>query len=808
MFILVLCGGAARASGTPSLLEALKRLPFSNHGLVGADMNFSMRASPSIYLEPEAPIRAIWAWADGDVTPIHPHEYLWLSKSSAAGTGEVTWIPPPSGMRSAPPLGGLAAGTVELRADGTLHSFTIENNSPAGSAKVSTLDDAALGVWVNDGFLENARLLRTHPPDGLPGVASLDFSGAMPFSRLVPSDPSLPVGLELAVFGRSQWRVGDLAGSAVPGAAFTLTATNPTANALELGFYLLLPLQVQTGVIRSLGTFEPSCSDHSGDCTGCLSAREMRSYWAGPCVYLNASVPALGNVTCQPQATFDPSKFQNVSTVTKCPAPPVPRPPSAIACHAACTANASCSAWSFAFGSCYQHGNFSSVPAARNTPIADAASGTKGSWIRGADPRCLTLSRPGTHAASGNVSICASASVEMLASGDGAVPSGDGAVPSGDGAVPSGDGAVPRREAPVVSLGTASSPTALWKEFEGVGELGARFEPSDPYGGAAVKLRVPAGANASLTISLGWFFPHRDFVLKDVGNHYTSLVNDSEQAARTLLEGDEVAADVASWAEVANVLAGRTQGRSSLPTWLGDSLLNSLHHTRSAMWLRDGRWRQWESFACVNVDSVHNDGERHVPYMMLWPESVPSKMRAWASGQTDDGMIQEQLACGCDTGVPAVLDAPCGRVMGDVTSMFIVYLLELWQWTANEDLLVELWPTAKRAAQWQIARAAQFGLPDKLVDTYDGLNLAQYNVSCFSGLFHLLAMRAATELALSPAVDDPGFAAKCSRAFEVGRVAMDELLWNTTGSFYRSYTGADAIMADALYAQVLVEDRS
>ena len=61
-----LCGAAAAAhvAGAPSLLEALKRLPFSNHGLVSADMNFSMRASPSIYLEPEAPIRAIWAWAD------------------------------------------------------------------------------------------------------------------------------------------------------------------------------------------------------------------------------------------------------------------------------------------------------------------------------------------------------------------------------------------------------------------------------------------------------------------------------------------------------------------------------------------------------------------------------------------------------------------------------------------------------------------------------------------------------------------------------------------------------------------------
>ena len=38
-------------------------------------------------------------------------------------------------MRSAPPLGGLASGTVELRADGTLRAWTIENASPAGSRK-------------------------------------------------------------------------------------------------------------------------------------------------------------------------------------------------------------------------------------------------------------------------------------------------------------------------------------------------------------------------------------------------------------------------------------------------------------------------------------------------------------------------------------------------------------------------------------------------------------------------------------------------------------------------------------------------
>ena len=50
-------------------------------------------------------------------------------------------------------------------------------------------------------------------------------------------------------------------------------------------------------------------------------------------------------------------------------------------------------------------------------------------------------------------------------------------------------------------------------------------------------------------------------------------------------------------------------------------------------------------------------------------------------------MIQEQLACGCMDSVPKQLDEPCGRTMGDVTSMFIVYLLELWQWTADESFL-------------------------------------------------------------------------------------------------------------------------
>ena len=162
---------------------------------------------------------------------------------------------------------------------------------------------------------------------------------------------------------------------------------------------------------------------------------------------------------------------------------------------------------------------------------------------------------------------------------------------------------------------------------------------------------------------------------------------------------------------------------TSVPSWLQDLLINSLSHTRDALWWQScptgchasndarvspatfGFWRQYEAYDCPDLDSIHNDGERHIPYIMLWPTSTLSKMRAWAAGQLDDGMIQEQLGCGCTGAIPPKLDTPCGRVMGDVSSMFIVYLLEIWQWTGDAAFVREMWPAAKKAAEWQMARA-------------------------------------------------------------------------------------------------------
>ena len=93
----------------------------------------------------------------------------------------------------------------------------------------------------------------------------------------------------------------------------------------------------------------------------------------------------------------------------------------------------------------------------------------------------------------------------------------------------------------------------------------------------------------------------------------------------------------------------------------------------------------------------------------------------------------------------------CGRVMSDVSSMFIVYLLELQTWYQNTSVtsavLRDLWPHAKRAAEWQMNISSIDAIPRHLVDTYDILGFDAYQHSTYSSAFHLLAMKAAEKLA-------------------------------------------------------------
>ncbi|XP_020613507.1 uncharacterized protein LOC110051776 [Orbicella faveolata] len=156
-------------------------------------------------------------------------------------------------MRSAVPLGGLGTGSFELRADGTIHEWTIENQSPGGSAKLNkgALNLAVFGVRVAepDKNKSEAALLRIHAPHGYPGVESLSYSGSFPVSKLTPGG-SITENIDMSLYAFPSFHVRDRFKSAVPAVAFTLGMRNKANKPLDVSFMFNLPLGQQEDTIR------------------------------------------------------------------------------------------------------------------------------------------------------------------------------------------------------------------------------------------------------------------------------------------------------------------------------------------------------------------------------------------------------------------------------------------------------------------------------------------------------------------------------------------------------------------------------
>ena len=124
-------------------------------------------------------------------------------------------------------------------------------------------------------------------------------------------------------------------------------------------------------------------------------------------------------------------------------------------------------------------------------------------------------------------------------------------------------------------------------------------------GGIAAPVSLEPGETRTVTVALGWYFPHKPF-WKDstkqhdiVGNYYANLFTSAEDVVEKVL-GRLPATQAAArqWHQLCF--------ENDLPAWLQDSMVNSpATMLRTGMWVRDGRWRQFESFSCPYLDPIH-----------------------------------------------------------------------------------------------------------------------------------------------------------------------------------------------------------
>jgi len=317
------------------------------------------------------------------------------------------------------------------------------------------------------------------------------------------------------------------------------------------------------------------------------------------------------------------------------------------------------------------------------------------------------------------------------------------------------------------------------------------------HAAAVVRLSVPSGGvKQALSIVFSWYFPERDHMGVNVGNYYVNLGKSSEDFALPLANDAALTNVVQTINKHHSVFSGID---TSYPLWLQDHMINQMSHFRGMMYLRDGRMREYEAPDCPDVDSIHNDYQRHLPYIWLFPAFEKSKLFKWGEGQAKDGHLWEDLG---SFGL-GPLDKWADRIMADTTSLWVVEQWEFWRNTGDKQYLQTNYPIITKAIQWMVnnANTNGQGLPYHLTCTYDIIDFEQYDTTTFNSMIYLATMRAGEEMA--KVIGDTTGAAFANKAFKFGQQQVYKLLWNNTHQYFRAYTGGNAIMGDCLYGQMV-----
>lgn len=218
------------------------------------------------------------------------------------------------------------------------------------------------------------------------------------------------------------------------------------------------------------------------------------------------------------------------------------------------------------------------------------------------------------------------------------------------------------------------------------------------------------------------------------------------------------------------------------------------------MWYRDGRLREYEAWSCDDVDSVHNDYQRHLLYLWAFPEFEFNKMDAWSTfAQAADGHVWESLGY---TGKP--MDNGGGRIMGDTTTLYLLELYEILLHTGNQSYVKSKWASAKNATAWMISNAGNFTLPQYLQTTYDHFGFNSRKTVVYNCHIYLTALKAVEQMA--SVIGDTETAATALAAFEAGQKTLltptsaGGPLWNESNGFFLAHSETQTqVFTDSLY---------
>ena len=364
----------------------------------------------------------------------------------------------------------------------------------------------------------------------------------------------------------------------------------------------------------------------------------------------------------------------------------------------------------------------------------------------------------------------------------------------------------------LTALDGDAAATAVWKsreafleEFAGSGARGGPDQATHPVGekrcgAVASSLRLEAGESKQLTFLLTWRFPNRHQGTRGsgwgqpadtgewVGNMYNNWFGDSlEVASYVAGNWDRLVGDT--------FLFRNTYFDTTLPYWFARRIAMPLANlaTETCQWRANGRFWAWEGVGscfgtCTHVWNYAQGAGRVFPEL---ERSVREMQDFGEALDTETGAVGHR---GADT--RPVLDGQSGTIL----KAFREHLT-----SPDEEFLKRNWPKVELALKWLIS---QDGNADGLIEgqqanTYD---IAFFGANTYVGSLYLAALRAGETMARH--MGDVKFARRLRAIFESGSRLSVERLWN--GEYFIQDVDlsehpknqyADGCLADQLFGQ-------
>ncbi|MBE3096700.1 MAG: hypothetical protein IMZ44_06160 [Planctomycetes bacterium] len=321
-----------------------------------------------------------------------------------------------------------------------------------------------------------------------------------------------------------------------------------------------------------------------------------------------------------------------------------------------------------------------------------------------------------------------------------------------------GDMAITAMAPDATAAAACASEEALLAAWATDGRLAAGNDAPYPlgakrWGAAAAAVALAPGEEKTLTFLVTWYFPNRPKAGRMYENWFKSSVEVADYAAANF---DRLSAETHLFRD--------TYFDTTLPYWLAARLAMpvSILATETCQWWKDGRFYAWEGVGCCAGTCTHVWNYEHASGR-LFPELARSTR------------LMQDLGAGFDeaTGLVGFRGNRAYAADGQCGTLLKIYREHLM--SADRTFLDAAWPKARKAMDFLLAHD---GNDDGLIEdvqhnTFD-INFVGPNT--FVGSLYLAALRAAGEMARLQG--DPALADRYRAVFEKGRALTCEKLWN------------------------------